>query len=122
MPTSQSDIVFIEGLKVDAVIGVYDWERCITQPLIIDVQMTTDISDAAATDDVTKAINYKAVCDDLTEWCQQSKSGLVEHLASYLAGQVLSNYPCEQVTIKVAKPTAISAADAVGVQITRSKS
>ena len=119
MPSSQSDIVFIEGLKVDAVIGVYEWERSITQPLVIDIQMSTDISAAAASDDVTKAINYKAVCDDVTKWCQQSRSGLVEHLAEYLSAQVLATYPCSAITIKVAKPTAISAADAVGVQITR---
>jgi len=118
---ANSDMVFIEGLKIDAVIGIFDWERAITQPLLLDIQMLTDIKPAAATDDVTKAINYKAVCDDVTAWTQASKSGLLEHLAEHLAAQILENYDCEQVTIKVSKPTAISAAAAVGVKITRSK-
>jgi dihydroneopterin aldolase len=36
-----TDKVFINGLRAETVIGVYDWERSIRQPLIFDLEMAT---------------------------------------------------------------------------------
>ena len=116
---TQSDVVFVKGLQVKAVIGVYDWERVITQPILIDIAFETDVSSAALSDDVADALNYKAVCDDVSAWCQDIKAKLLEHLAGQLAEKLLAKYACKTVTLSVAKPTAIEQADAVGVQITR---
>ncbi len=116
---TESDVVFVKGLKIEAVIGVYDWERAITQPLLIDIALETDISRAAASDDVNDALNYKAVCDDVSEWCQAIKAQLLEHLAGQIADKLLAKYACHKINLSVAKPTAIKQADTVGVQITR---
>ena len=118
-PQGNTDFVKIKGLKVNAVIGVFDWERAIEQPLLIDVSMATDISEAGKSDDINDAINYKEVCDDITELCQQTKALLIERLAELIAAHILSKYNTTQVEVSVAKPTAISAAEAVAVQITR---
>lgn len=116
---TQSDVIFVKGLKVEAVIGVYEWERAITQPLLIDIALETDISKAASSDNVDDALNYKAVCDDVSEWCQAIKAELLEHLAGQIADKLLTKYDSHKVTLSIAKPTAIKQADAVGVQITR---
>ena len=116
---TQSDVVFVKGLKVEAVIGVYVWERAITQPLLIDIAMETDISHAAVSDDVSDALNYKEVCDDVSAWCKAIKAKLLEHLAGQIADKLLEKYSCHKITLSIAKPTAIEQADAVGVQITR---
>lgn len=116
---SKADVVKITGLKVDAVIGVFDWERAITQPLVIDVVMKTDISEAAKTDDLVHAINYKEVCDDIATWCQDTKALLIERLAELIAAGILEKYNTTEVSVCVAKPTAIKEADAVAVQIVR---
>ena len=118
-PQGSTDFVKIKGLKVNAVIGVFDWERAIEQPLLIDVSMATDISEAGKSDDINDAINYKEVCDDITELCQQTKALLIERLAELIAAHILSKYNTTQVEVSVAKPTAIKAAEAVAVQITR---
>ncbi|MDY3306217.1 dihydroneopterin aldolase [Psychrobacter sanguinis] len=118
-PQGSTDFVKIKGLKVNAVIGVFDWERAIEQPLLIDVSMATDISEAGRSDDINDAINYKEVCDDITELCQQTKALLIERLAELIAAHILSKYNTTQVEVSVAKPTAIKAAEAVAVQITR---
>lgn len=116
---TESDVVFVKGLTVEAVIGVYAWERAITQPLLIDIALETDISRAAISDDVNDALNYKAVCDDVSAWCQAIKAQLLEHLAGQIADKLLAKYSCHKITLSIAKPTAIKQADAVGVQITR---
>ena len=53
------DIIFLSELKVDAVIGIWEWERRIRQTIIIDLEMSADIAKAAATDDVVDILNYK---------------------------------------------------------------
>ncbi|MCG3808511.1 dihydroneopterin aldolase [Psychrobacter sp. Ps4] len=116
---TESDVVFVKGLTVEAVIGVYAWERAITQPLLIDIALETDINRAAISDDVNDALNYKAVCDDVSAWCQAIKAQLLEHLAGQIADKLLAKYSCHKITLSIAKPTAIKQADAVGVQITR---
>ena len=116
---TQSDVVFIKGLKVDAVIGVFDWERAITQPLLIDIALETDISRAAVSDDVSDALSYKEVCDDVSEWCKEIQAKLLEHLAGQISDKIFAKYDCQKITLSIAKPTAIAQADAVGVQITR---
>ena len=119
MLTTEADVVFIKGFKVAAVIGVFAWERAITQPILIDIVLETDISKAALSDDVKDALSYKEVCDDVSAWCKEIKAKLLEHLAEQLADKLLDKYNCQKITISVAKPTAIKEADAVGVQITR---
>ena len=119
MYPTEADVVFVKGLKVEAVIGVYEWERAITQPILIDLALETDVSQAAVSDDVKDALNYKAVCDDVSAWCQEIKAKLLEHLISQIADRLIGKYPCQKVTMSVAKPTAIQQAEAVGVQITR---
>ena len=116
---TQSDVVFIKGLKVEAVIGVFDWERAITQPLLIDIALETDISRAAVSDDVSDALSYKEVCDDVSEWCKEIQAKLLEHLAGQISDKIFAKYDCQKITLSIAKPTAITQADAVGVQITR---
>ncbi|WP_201608090.1 MULTISPECIES: dihydroneopterin aldolase [Psychrobacter] len=116
---TESDVVFVKGLTVEAVIGVYAWERAITQPLLIDIALETDISKAAVSDDVHDALNYKAVCDDVSEWCKEIQAKLLEHLAGQISDKIFAKYDCQKITLSIAKPTAIAQADAVGVQITR---
>ncbi|WP_296403007.1 dihydroneopterin aldolase [Psychrobacter sp.] len=118
-PEGSVDYVKVKGLKVNAVIGVFDWERAIEQPLLIDITMATDTSQAAKSDDINDAVNYKAVCDDITELCQKTKALLIERLAELIAEFILDKYDTTEVEVSVAKPDAIKEADLVAVQITR---
>lgn len=119
MFNTEADVVFVKGLKVEAVIGVFTWERAIIQPILIDIALETNIAKAAQSDDVEDALSYKAVCDDVDAWCKDIKAKLLEYLAEELITRLFDKYNCQKITLSVAKPTAIVDADAVGVQITR---
>ncbi|MDO7574912.1 MAG: FolB domain-containing protein, partial [Oceanospirillaceae bacterium] len=41
------DTVYVHGLTVDTVIGIFDWEREIRQTVVLDVEMAVDISPSA---------------------------------------------------------------------------
>ena len=114
------DIVYIEGLRVDTVIGVYDWERTIQQTVVIDLQMTTDIALAARDDDLAFTLDYGAIADRVTAFVAASRFQLLESLAEAIASLVLAEFPVDTVKLKIGKPGAVSNATDVGVIIKRS--
>ena len=78
-----SDKVFISGLRAETVIGVYDWERKICQPLVFDIEMATDVKAAAQDDDLTQAIDYAAISQRVIKATETSSFQLIETLAEH---------------------------------------
>jgi dihydroneopterin aldolase len=116
---SNVDRVFIEALEVEALIGIYDWERRIRQPLLFDIEMDFDNRVPAASDDIADTLNYKAVSKRVIEYVSQSDFGLVETLAERVAAIVLEEFGVPRVRLKLSKPGAVRGARAVGVTIER---
>src|SRR5690606_32320379 len=112
-----TDTVFIEGLEIEALIGIYDWERRIRQPLVFDIEMAFDNRVPAATDDIAKTLNYKDVSKRLIEYVGQSGFGLVETLAERCAAIILDEFGVSHVRLKLNKPGAVRGARAVGAII-----
>lgn len=113
------DKVFIEGLEIEALIGIYDWERRIRQPLVFDLEMAFDNRVPAASDDIADTLDYKAVSKRLIEYVGASDFGLVETLAERCAAIVLDEFDVAHVRLKLSKPGAVRGARAVGVIVER---
>ena len=114
------DKVFIEGLEIEALIGIYDWERRIRQPLVFDIEMAFDNRVPAATDAIDDTLNYKAVSKRVMQYVGESDFGLVETLAEKVAAIILDEFGVAHVRLKLSKPGAVRGARAVGVIIERS--
>jgi 2-amino-4-hydroxy-6-hydroxymethyldihydropteridine diphosphokinase len=115
------DKVFIEGLEIEALIGIYDWERRIRQPLVFDLEMAFDNRGPAASDAIEDTLDYKAVSKRLIGFVSESSYGLVETLAEQCASLVLREFGVEWLRLKLRKPGAVRGARAVGVEIERSR-
>ncbi|GLS25637.1 dihydroneopterin aldolase [Marinibactrum halimedae] len=113
------DIVFIRDLEVEAVIGVFDWERRVKQRLVFDVEMATNIVKAAKTDNLEYAINYRAVADELIEFVSHSEFQLIESLVEHLSMKLNEKFGLSWVRLTVHKPGAVKEARDVGVVIER---
>jgi dihydroneopterin aldolase len=113
------DRIFIEGLDVDTVIGVYDWERGIRQCLRLDLTFAWDIRAAAASDDLSHALDYAAVSARIQDFASQAQFQLVETFAERLAAVLMEEFQIPGLRLKVTKPGAVPAATGVGVEIVR---
>jgi len=114
-----TDTVFIEGLQTDAVIGVYDWEKKIKQELVYDLVMSHDNREPAATDDLSKTLDYEAISNFITAYCQEHVYELIETLAERLLESLMATFALTEVELTLRKPGAVPAASAVGVKIRR---
>ena len=113
------DTIYLHGLTVDAVIGIWEWERKIRQKVVIDIDMDADIRKAAASDSVDDTLNYKLVAKRVIELAETSGFQLVETLAERVAELVRTEFDVPCVRVKINKPGAIRGSRDVGVIIER---
>ncbi len=113
------DIVFISDLRIETIIGIYDWERKIKQTISLDLEMGADIRRAAATDAIEDTLNYKAVSKRLIEFVGESEYQLVETLAEKVAEIVTGEFNVPWLRLTVHKPGAVRGSRDVGVIIER---
>ena len=86
------DIIFLGGLEIETVIGIYDWERTIKQRIVLDIEMAFDIKKAAATDEIAHTLDYKAVSDRVVAFVETSEFYLVETLIEEIAKILLNEF------------------------------
>ena len=113
------DTVFIEDLRIETVIGIYDWERRIRQVVALDLEMAFDNRKPAASDRIEDTLNYKAVSKRLIALVESSSFQLVETLAERCAEIVRSEFGVTWLRLKLSKPGAVRGSKAVGVVIER---
>jgi dihydroneopterin aldolase len=113
------DIIFLGGLEIETVIGIYDWERTIKQKIYLDIEMAFDIKKAAATDDIAYTLDYKTVSDRIVQFVESSEFFLVETLIEKIADILLTEFSIPWVKIVLNKKGAVSRARDVGIIIER---
>lgn len=113
------DKIFIRGLKVDTIIGIYDWERTLIRPLIFDLELGTDIREAAASDRMRDSIDYAAVGDTVRDIALNLKPELLETLAEKIARTLFDKFPILSLRLVIDKPGAIPDVKGIGVEIDR---
>ena len=113
------DIIYLKDLRIDAVIGIFDWERQMKQTLILDLEMATDIRKAAASDNIEDTLNYKAVAKRLMEFVGNSEFELVETLAERITELIIQEFNVPWVKLTLNKKGAVRGVRDVGIIIER---
>lgn len=113
------DIVFIRDLRIDTVVGIYDWERRIRQTVILDLDMGTDIRRAAKSDRIDDTLDYKAVAKRVMQYVSEQEFQLVETLAENVAAIVMGEFQVPWIKVTLHKPGAVSGSKSVGIIIER---
>ena len=113
------DKIFVQGLEIECVIGVWEWERQITQKLIIDLEMGWDIAPAAKTDALEDTLSYKDVAKRVSAFVIETKANLVETLAEGIATLLQDEFAVPWCRVRINKRGAVTGARDVGVDIER---
>ena len=136
------DIVFLNDLRVDAVIGINDTERRmpqklifdlelgtelrsaaetddLSQTLIFDLELGTELRSAAETDDLSQTLNYKSVADRVIEHASASRFQLLEALAESTAAILMNEFGAGWCRVRITKRGVVAGARDVGVIIER---
>lgn len=115
------DKIIIKDLLVRSIIGINPEERVKKQDILINIVIFADTRQAAQSDDINDAVNYKAITKRVIEHVEISSDLLVEKLVNDIARLVLIEFNVESVTVRVEKPGALRFARSVGIEIERSQ-
>lgn len=113
------DIVYIKDLRIQAGIGIYDWEKAIKQQVRIDLEMAWDNSVPAASDKIDDALNYKLTAQKVIELVESKHHDLVERLAEEIAAMLMKDMKVPWLRLTLGKPGAVKQSKEVGVCIER---
>ena len=113
------DKIFLRELEIDTVIGIWEWERRITQKVSIDLEMAADARAASNADNIDDTLNYRDVAKRLIEFVGGSQFELVESLAEAVARVIVEEFHVSWTRVSVAKPGAIEGSRTVGITIER---
>jgi len=113
------DRIFFRDIRVEAVVGIWEWERRITQTVSIDLEFATDARKAAASDSIEATLDYKRVAKRVIEYVGNAEFQLVESLADALAAVIVGEFGVAWVQVSVAKPGAVEGSREVGVIVSR---
>jgi dihydroneopterin aldolase len=113
------DKIFLRELRIETIIGFWEWERRIKQVVSIDIEIGTDARVAAASDAIAGTLNYEQLAKRLNEFVGEAQFQMVEALATAIGKIVVQEFKAPWVKVSVAKPGAIPAAREVGIVIER---
>lgn len=113
------DIIYLNGLKCTCTIGVWKWEKAITQTLTLDIELATNASKAAENDDLGDALDYQAITERIQDYAKNNAFSLIETLIERLAAVILDEFETPWVRIKLDKGQAVKNVKNVGVVIER---
>ena len=113
------DIIYINDLRIETIIGIYGWERKSKQTVVLDIEMGTDIRKASVSENVEDTLNYKSVAERLFEFVGNSEFELVETLAERISDILLSEFNVPWLRLKLNKQGALKGVRDVGVIIER---
>lgn len=114
------DVIIIEGLKVDTVVGCFNWERQIIQPLMLDLMIYTDLEQASNSDLLADTMNYAEICELSAKVIQDAKPELIEHAAKLVLDKLFATFAAiESIMITIRKPAIIAQANSVGIRLER---
>lgn len=123
------DVLRIEELMVDCVVGVYPHERNASQPLRVDVEMRYSIEPAAVKESLRSTVDYAAIASQLVFLLRSCRFRLLETAAHALARYVLAppalderRAPIESVVVRLTKPGALRGFAIPSIEIERSAS
>ena len=115
------DIIYLRDLQVDAIIGVWEWERHVRQNLILNLELGADITDAAKSDDLSDTVDYNAVSDRVIEYTKSTEFQLVESLAEKISEIILDEFSVTWVKLTVGKRGVLPEVFEVCIVIERDK-
>ncbi|WP_455196844.1 dihydroneopterin aldolase [Kaarinaea lacus] len=113
------DIIYLNDLEIETIIGIFDWERKVKQKVRVSLEMAADIRKAARSDKIEDTLNYKSVAKRLIDFVGNSEFQLVETLAERIADIIINEFQIPWVRVRLNKPGAVRYAGDVGVIIER---
>ena len=116
------DVILLQGIQVPAALGVTAAERRLRRPVLLDLEVASDLRPAGRSDRIRDTLHYKRIFEVVEDVASNQEHKLVEARGDRIARTVLAKCDAEAVTVTVRKPTPIAGVlKYAGVRVTRTR-
>ena len=116
-----SNKIFVRDLEIEAIIGIFDWEREVKQLIKISFEIEVDIDKAFKSDNIEDTFDYKNTSKKIIKFVEKSSFQLIETLAENVSKIILQDERVLNLSLSVSKPGALRGSKEVGLTIIRSR-
>ncbi|MFA6567000.1 MAG: dihydroneopterin aldolase [Victivallales bacterium] len=113
------DKIIIRDLKIETIIGTFEWERKEKQDIILNIEISCELREAGKSDKIKDTIDYKVLKKRIIRLIEKSKFFLIEKTAESVAKLCLATPGVKSVKVTVDKPGALRYSRSVAVEIER---
>lgn len=113
------DRIFINNLKIETVIGIYEHELTSKQTLILDLELKINAKQSALEDNIKDTIDYEKVVETIKRLSHLHQFKLLESYAEYISNNLLKTFNTQWVRLKITKPSALTDTKDIGIIIER---
>ncbi len=108
----------IKEMKAEVELGVYDWEKGVKRPVVLNIEMDVNSAAAGASDVLDDAVDYAVIEQRILETLSKNVYQLIEKLVTDVARLVLSlDTRIARVWVEAEKPGALASARCVAVAV-----
>jgi dihydroneopterin aldolase len=116
------DVILLQGIQVPAALGVTAGERSQRRPVLLDLEVSSDLRRSGRSDRIRDTLHYRHIFQVVEDVAANQEHKLVEALAERIARAVLTKFDAAAVTVTVRKPTPIAGVlQYAGVRVTRTR-
>ena len=115
------DKLLVKDLLLRNTLGANAWELQERQPLLLNLTAYFDVGESAKNDLLTASISYAALAKHAQLYTENNHHRTLESLSSGVALALLQDFEIPKVTVSVQKTRGLLHAEAVGIEITRTK-
>lgn len=112
------DKIIIRDLAVNTIIGLNAAERVRKQKLIINLEISLDLSAAAASGNLLDSVNYAKTEEKVYQLAAKSHFLLLESLAGAIGNLILEEELVKSCKVIIDKPQAAKYARSIGMEVT----
>jgi dihydroneopterin aldolase len=115
------DLIFLNDFLVQANIGVYKYEKNITQPLRINIVAKVRNPKRINDDNLQSVVCYNQISRKIKKIIKSGHTVLLEKLAEKIFEECFKNKRIETMKIRLEKLDAIQDAESAGIEVERSR-
>ncbi|HZR02974.1 MAG TPA: dihydroneopterin aldolase [Burkholderiales bacterium] len=113
------DTIFIQELRVDIMVGYFEWERQLPQTIELNLEVAIPDNHAGRSDRIRDTIDYGLVVSRITESLGQTRFILLERVCEHVADLLMNEFRTPWVSVSAAKIGLMRGVRRIGVTIER---
>ncbi len=115
------DAIFISELKIETLIGIYDWEKTMPQTIQLDLEVGLPDGRVAGSDKIDDTIDYSTIVGRIEQLFEQKRFYLLESAGEAIADAIMREFKAPWVRVGIAKLAPLRNVKRLGVTIERGR-